>query len=212
MNAEAQKDSSRLVSFIPMIGNDQVTFVEGIDTSLQLDLLKMYIGHIEFWLEDQIVWQDSTDYYLLNSETPESFNIQLALDPSITYDAIQFDFGVDSTTNVSGAYSGALDPLYGMYWAWQSGYINFKLEGTCNTCPTRHQEFQFHLGGYNRTHNAFRKVKLNATTNSEIKIALQLDQIISTMIAEQNCNIMRPSEAAVEMSDVLSHQFSIVPH
>ncbi len=61
---------------------------------------------------------------------------------------LQCRLGVDSATNSAGALRGDLDPIRGMYWAWQSGYINFKLEGTSARCTARKKKFQFHLGGY----------------------------------------------------------------
>jgi hypothetical protein len=49
---------------------------------------------------------------------------------------------------MSTQFSGTLDPALGMYWAWNTGYIHFKLEGTSNLCSTKNQEFQYHIGGY----------------------------------------------------------------
>ena len=37
--------------------------------------------------------------------------------------------GVDSVLNYNGVHEGALDPINGMYWTWQTGYIHCKLEG-----------------------------------------------------------------------------------
>jgi len=56
--------------------------------------------------------------------------------------------GTDSITNVSGALDGDLDPIKGMYWAWNSGCINFKLEGT-RVISGKKTPFEYHIGGYN---------------------------------------------------------------
>lgn len=41
-------------------------------------------------------------------------------------------FGVDSILHQKGVFEGSLDPVHGMYWAWQSGYINLKIQGITN--------------------------------------------------------------------------------
>ena len=71
------------------------------------------------------------------------------------FDAIQFNLGIDSLTNVSGALGGDLDPTKGMYWTWQNGYVNFKLQGTSDLCNNPKNEFEFHLGGYLKPFNNY---------------------------------------------------------
>ena len=76
------------------------------------------------------------------------------------HDKIKFNLGIDSLTNVSGVMGGDLDPTKGMYWTWQSGYINFKMEGSSAVCPTRNHEFQFHIGGYQDPFYAMQTLEL----------------------------------------------------
>lgn len=40
---------------------------------------------------------------------------------------------------------GDLDPLNGMYWAWNSGYINMKIEGITPKCQDATIYFNFIL-------------------------------------------------------------------
>ncbi len=68
------------------------------------------------------------------------------------------DLGVDKKYNMSGANSGDLDPVNGMFWSWQSGYINFKIEGVSPSCNTRKNKFQFHIGGYQTPHQTKRQL------------------------------------------------------
>ena len=74
--------------------------------------------------------------------------------------SISFCIGIDSLASVSGALSGDLDPSNGMYWAWQSGYINMKIEGTSSSCKTRKNSFNFHIGGYLKPYNAIKKIEI----------------------------------------------------
>jgi hypothetical protein len=73
------------------------------------------------------------------------------------YTSVAFTIGVDSarcTADLSKR-TGVLDPAKGgegMYWAWNSGYIFMKIEGT-SPSVARSQgqpngEFFFHIGGF----------------------------------------------------------------
>ena len=42
-----------------------------------------------------------------------------------TYNGIQFLMGMDSADQNRGAQTGALDPVKGMFWTWNSGYHEF---------------------------------------------------------------------------------------
>ena len=46
-----------------------------------------------------------------------------------TYKAIRFYLGIDSVHNHTGLQEGDLDPINGMIWTWNTGYIFFKNEG-----------------------------------------------------------------------------------
>ncbi|MDN3675869.1 hypothetical protein QWY90_00740 [Flavobacterium paronense] len=81
---------------------------------------------------------------------------------------------------------GDLDPTKGMYWAWQSGYINIKIEGKSTSCKTRNNEFQFHIGGYREPNYMMRKVEFNCNSNDNITIAIDLKDFFSNINLAQN--------------------------
>jgi len=70
--------------------------------------------------------------------------------PIKEYETMSFQFGMDSSYHVSESVEGDLDPLKGMYWAWNSGYIQFKCTGKSTRIPLEDQTFEFHLGGYRK--------------------------------------------------------------
>lgn len=74
------------------------------------------------------------------------------------YDSITFLIGVDSLHNVSGAQTGALDPVNDMFWTWNSGYVMAKLEGNSSSSPQMNQKFEYHIGGYSGKHNVVKKL------------------------------------------------------
>jgi NaMN:DMB phosphoribosyltransferase len=68
--------------------------------------------------------------------------------------------GVDSTHNVSGAQTGALDPANGMFWSWNTGYIMAKMEGTSPQSTANDNSFIFHIGGFSGANSGVRNVTL----------------------------------------------------
>ncbi len=116
--------------------------------SLAIHTLKFYLSNIAFLKNGKEIWREKNSFHLLDIEDLNFLSISFSPGADIEFDALKFDLGIDSLTNVSGAFGGDLDPTKGMYWAWNSGYVNFKIEGYFEKCPARNHEFQFHIGGY----------------------------------------------------------------
>jgi hypothetical protein len=87
--------------------------------------LRFYIGNIKLMKDTQIVFEHPS-YQLMDAKFTETLKITV---PKVSFNKIAFSIGIDSLTNNQGALTDDLDPQNGMYWTWQSGYINFKLEG-----------------------------------------------------------------------------------
>ena len=121
---------------------------------------------------------------------------------------VVFSLGIDSTACVSGALSGDLDPTKGMYWAWQSGYINFKIEGKSSSCKTRNNAFQFHVGGYLKPNYAIRTIELN-TKNSNFEVVIDLAQLFNQIKLSEINSIMIPGSKASDIADKAKLMFSI---
>jgi hypothetical protein len=144
------------------------------------------------------------DYHLLDVERPGTFRFNVGGDPKKLLSKIIFSIGVDSLTSVSGAMPGDLDPTKGMFWAWQSGYINMKIEGTSPLCQTSKNEFQFHIGGYLKPNDALRKIEME-TTKPEIEIDLAAF-FSHIKLSEQN-SVMIPGKAAMQLADLSIKMF-----
>jgi hypothetical protein len=104
---------------------------------------------------------------------------------------------------------GNLDPTKGMYWAWHSGYINFKLEGTSAHCKTRNNEFQFHLGGYQQPNYCLQTISFPINNESKINLKLDVQQILQQIDLTKTNHIMSPSAEAVLISKIVAHAFTI---
>lgn len=177
--------------------------------SLMIETVRFYISELSFYKEGKIVYREKDSYHLVDGTNEGSMSWIVQAPDKITYDAIGFNLGIDSITNISGVQGGVLDPSNGMYWAWQSGYINLKLEGKSNVCPTRKNIFQFHLGGYMLQDYAMQRIMLN-TSSGKIIVGLPIDKCLSSIDLRTQNSIMIPCPDAVNMSKRIAKLFEVV--
>lgn len=181
--------------------------------TLEIDTFKFYLSNIEIEFDDTSKIELKNNYHLINWDNPKSLLIPIDTRQNKIISKVTFNIGVDSIASVSGALSGDLDPTNGMYWAWQSGYINMKIEGKSNSCKTRKNQFQFHLGGYLKPNYALRKIEIpiqkNQIQNGAIKIIADIGNLFSEISLKETNSIMIPGKAAMEIADLSSKIFSV---
>lgn len=124
-----------------------------------ISTFKYYISNITLIKLDNSELKLPAAYYLINETDSASKVINIPA-PGGEYRAISFMLGVDSTRNVSGAQTDALDPVNGMFWSWNSGYIMAKLEGTSPASTAANNALTFHIGGFSGRYNALQKIQL----------------------------------------------------
>jgi len=221
-SALAQSRGER-ISFHPTMNGEsmeigQSYYATALKDSVRFDALKFYISAIQLFQDEQLVFTLQKKHYLIDLENRESLIVDLKTKEDVDfkkgegfdlkYNRIQFSLGVDSLTNSSGAFGGDLDPTNGMYWTWQSGYINFKLEGVSKVCPARKNVFQFHLGGFLGEENALQKISL-AVSGKDNKIEFAIDEWLEQINLKEQYQIMSPSVEAVKMSKLVADLFKI---
>jgi len=123
-------------------------FANGSSENLTFTTLKYYISNIVLTKADGSTWAEKESYHLVNFADAASTLLTLDSVPTGDYKGFRFTIGVDSTRNVSGAQTGALDPANGMFWTWNSGYIFMKAEGTSPQISGMGNAFEYHLGGF----------------------------------------------------------------
>jgi hypothetical protein len=177
--------------------------------SLTLFQLRFYLGHFTFYQNNTAILEDK-NYHLFDLEEESTLNLTFNLPENATFDSLTFNLGVDSLTTASGAMGGDLDPTKGMFWTWQSGYINVKMEGSSEKCPARNGEFLFHLGGYLPPYAAAQRVGLKTGGNSD-KLLLMLDlaPFFEQVDWVNKHNVMSPGAEAVRLSGILAKSFLI---
>ena len=201
------------LTFNPCYGKEQLQLSDSAyqsndKDSISISLFRFYVSGIELWNDGKRVWEEK-NYHLINVADTSTLQISLSNTYTINYNKIKFNLGIDSTTNVSGAMGGDLDPMKGMYWAWQSGYINVKLEGNSPLCKTRNNGFEFHLGGYHSPFNALQTIELPIKSKDKIEVYVDLKQLLKSIDLSKTNQLLSPSKEAVQLSEKLSKVFEI---
>ncbi len=208
---QSQAQTGKTVIFQPFYGRSPISINDSVSTtdSIRINVLKFYLSHIEWLLDDSIVWAEKNSVHLLDFEEKERLALQLDTPRNTTYNRIRFCIGVDSQTNTSGIHGGDLDPMNGMYWTWQSGYINWKIEGKSPACKTRDHAFQFHAGGYMYPFSSLQTVSLPVNTGKDPIITINLQSFFKQLDLATQHTMMSPGKQAVILSAYFAGIFSI---
>jgi hypothetical protein len=181
---------------------------------------KYYISHVSM-VKYNAVFFEQESYHLVNESNPDALHFSFPIEAG-TFQSLTFTLGVDSLRNVSGAQTGALDPLNDMFWTWNSGYVMAKLEGRSPQSKLVNNKLEFHIGGFMGENNVLKKITLNfpagKTLNiqqgktSEIIIEADIDtwwqQPNDIKIAE-HAVCSTPGALAKKIADNYSKMFSI---
>jgi hypothetical protein len=135
------------------------TYIDAQGDTLHFSKFDYYISNLQLVKSDGSIWSQPESYFLIKSSDDLSRLISIVDVPAGDYTGINFSIGVDSTHNVSGAQTGALDPANEMFWDWNTGYIFIKAEGTITTF-FQANVFEYHIGGFQTANatNCVRKV------------------------------------------------------
>jgi len=147
--------------------------------SIQFEELKAYLSDI--YIESQERRQKIADVWLINFEDALSTSLNTTLEDEFPR-TVFFNFGLDSIYHVNMDYTGDLDPVHGMYWAWNTGYINFKMVARCSNAASKNGRVDYHLGGY---------YKPNQTTHP-IEFKMRSSTILLDLLPLFDKDIIRP--------------------
>ncbi len=181
-------------------------YITGDSSEYTISTLRFYLSNFRvFNSKGNIV--EMPNVYLFDLEDTSTFELFKLSDEII---ALEFLLGTDSITNVSGILDGPLDPIHGMYWTWNSGYINFKIEGQSNRSSVQSKSFEYHIGGYLSPYCTSRKIDLTIIPSHEdIVINLHIDRWLKSLKIEQSASVMIPGKAAFQLSDELVSFFEL---
>lgn len=157
--ASLQLSFSNLVNGQPMVLRT-ANYVNAAGESFNITMFRYYVSNFSLTTTGGEEITLTPEYFLVNEDKDSTKVINLQNLPSGTYRSITFLIGVDSARNNSGAQTGALDPVNGMFWTWNSGYVMAKLEGTSPVSTMPANLVEFHIGGFKGANNSLRRVQL----------------------------------------------------
>lgn len=184
-------------------------YIANTKDSIQIETLKFYLSNMEFYNNEELIFKEKNSFHLIDAADSNTFNLKIYFQQHINFNQIKFNIGIDSMTNYGGAMGGDLDPTKGMYWTWQNGYINFKIEGKSNLNFAKSKEFVFHLGGYQNEFSALQTIQLPITNTANISINMAIDKWLNEIDLNKQNKVMSPSKEAVLLANKLSTIFSV---
>ena len=154
----------------------------------------------------------SNDCWLIDLDEKASLQRIMSISGNPAIRSVYFKVGVLVEANTAGALSGDLDPSSGMYWSWQSGYINFKIEGTSPVCKTHDNEFSFHLDGYKPNEQTARQIDLHylyPNTSGKIVLNIDVSKLLENIDLSNKSTVNIPGAEAMQMADLITKKFML---
>ncbi len=192
--------------FIPIWGDHALALGAAqrmLDNSeVRIERLRFYVG-LSAAVHLGEVYRLPYEYHLFDMEDSTTWTVTF---PS---GADHFLLGVDSLTNMAGVLGGDLDPTKGMYWAWNSGYINLKVEGTCSSSPYPKHEFELHLGGYALSNATVQRIELKTSNAHVFEVHVDVQAFLQHVDIASRCNVMSPGPEAVRLSRAAATMFVV---
>ena len=176
--------------------------------TLTIDFLKFYISDITFLKEGTQVGKSKEKHHLIDAQHSLIYKALCTI-KNKNFDTITFLVGLDSKTQEKGIQGGVLDPTNQMYWTWQNGFVNFKLEGESSLCTTRKNKFQFHIGGFQEPYATSQEVSLKAKGAMPLLIKVEVASFFNAIDISQTNTVTSPNKNAVMVSKVLPNLFSV---
>jgi len=164
-------------------------------------------------------YAEPNSYHLVQESDASSQSFDMSNVPYGKYSSITFTIGIDSLMNVSGAQAGALDPLNGMFWDWNTGYIMMKFEGTSPQAKTTNGVLQLHLGGFSGANSVVKTVTLSFDEPIQVGGNTPHVHLTADVLAlfkspnkidfSNTATIMTPGAAAKKIADNYANMFTI---
>lgn len=207
-------------------GEEELVFGQWYKTemgdSFQVSLFNYYISNIVLTTSDGKTYAEPESYHLIKHEDAGSMKFMINNVPPGEYTQVSFMIGVDSTRNVSGAQTGALDPIHGMFWTWNTGYIMAKLEGKAPKSGGMEQKLMYHVGGFKGENNVVKSVNIQLAhsekvNNNEVHLTVSADvkkwfHGVNHIDFATTYMIHMPGEAANKIAANYANMFSIEHH
>ena len=167
---------------------------------MEVHRFKCYLTHV------RLVHSEGSDStclgdQLLDASDPSSWKLSHADDIGLRPGELRFLIGVDSTVQVGQTQGGVLDPIRGMYWTWQAGYIHWKIEG--HFLSAAKIPFEYHIGGYRNPYGTTQRVHIPFAPGNE-ELSVDLTPFLSHVLEKGvSVRVMSPGALAHELASVI---------
>ncbi|WP_316829379.1 MbnP family protein [Pedobacter aquatilis] len=146
------------------------TYKNAKNEDFKISTFKYYVSNIKLSKADGSSYLIPESYFLIDESKTASKIITLNDVPTGDYTKIEYTIGVDYARNFAGAQTGALDPINGMFWTWNSGYIFVKLEGTSPQSTATGNALTFHIGGVTDPYNTIRTFSTEINSANPLRV------------------------------------------
>jgi len=167
--------------------------------SVRIDKLRWYVSLPPAGKKGSKAWLlDLADSASLDQQMSRPVNNKISL-----------LFGIDSAIQVGGVGTGALDPLRGMYWTWQTGYVQWKMEGAIRVDGVE-SPLELHLGGFDgatKSQSMLSDYLIYPTTNSVIA-QWDILPFLAEVVHQKKYGVMSPSPIAREYCRIIANGVS----
>lgn len=143
-------------------------YTNGFGEQYIITKFKYYISNVSVNNLD-VRSAETESYHLIDESKPASLSFSYNAKED-TYGTLNVLIGVDSLRNVSGAQTGALDPLNDMFWTWNSGYIMAKIEGNSPQSSIVNNKVEYHIGGFSGTNSVLKKLSLSLPAGKSLQV------------------------------------------
>lgn len=201
--------AQKYLFFIPRIGNHRIALNKEIkyeNRSFYFNTVKIYLTNIQCYSSKKVSYTNRI--CLIDLEDTKSMVI-CSYDSTVTH--IDMNLGTDSMMNISGIFEGALDPVNGMYWAWNSGYISVKVEGVFADTAGAKKPFEFHVGGYLSPHTTVRNLSFEINSAQKVPVFFfQMEQWLLSSFEKGLFDLMTPGKDAVLLAKWMQQSIYLV--
>ena len=175
------------------------------ENSAKIKVCKLYISNLKIKKGNTVLFQEKDNAHLINPYDIKRNFIETDLPKNLTPNQIVIGIGIDSTMNFNGIKGGDLDPINGMYWAWNTGYINFKIEAENNESGND-EKLEYHIGGFLYPFYTYKEITLNlsAKKDSEIIVVIDIDTFLKEAVLLEKKSVLSPGASSVRLSELFS--------
>jgi hypothetical protein len=148
-----------------------VNYINAANDTFNIEDLRYYFTNLSFQKQNGD-WVNLKSYHLVDFKTTSTQTFTISKLPAGHYKAVKYMLGVDSISNSSGLQEGALDPSWGMFWTWNTGYIFFRIMGRN---PNSARAYSLDLGGNENLPTVVNDLNSFKLKNKNPKIYFEMD-------------------------------------